>query len=81
VSKVYDVVAIVGKRRDDKPNYVKCGAVFTTEKGMSMKLDSIPAGGEWNGWFSFFEPKPRSDSPPSNGPGSTTQFDENGIPF
>jgi hypothetical protein len=80
MSKVYDVVAIVGKRRDDKPNYVKCGAVFTTEKGMSMKLDSIPAGGEWNGWFSFFEPKPRSDAP-SNGPGATTQFDENGIPF
>jgi hypothetical protein len=69
VSKVYDVVAIVGKRKDDKPNYVKCGAVFTTEKGMSMKLDSIPAGGEWNGWFSFFEPKPRDNNgpPPSSG--------------
>jgi hypothetical protein len=62
MSKVYDVVAIVGKRKDDKPNYVKVGAVFQNDKGMSMKLDSIPAGGEWNGWLNFFEPKERSSA-------------------
>jgi hypothetical protein len=63
MSKLYDVVAIVGKRRDDKPNYVRVGAVFQTEKGMSMKLDTIPAGNEWNGWLSFFEPRQRDASP------------------
>lgn len=64
MSKVYDVVAVVGKRKDDKPNYVRCGAVFQTDKGMSMKLDTIPAGNEWNGWFSFFEPKQRDNGAP-----------------
>ena len=60
MSKKYDVVAIVGKRRDDKPNYVRVGAVFETERGLSMKLDAIPAGNEWNGWLSFFEPQSRT---------------------
>lgn len=59
----FEAVAIVGKRKDDKPNYVRIGTVFETAKGLSLKLDSIPAGGEWNGWVSLFEPKPTDGGP------------------
>jgi hypothetical protein len=65
--KVYDVVAVVGRRKDDKPNYVNCGVVIQGDKGLSMKLNSIPAGNEWNGWFSFFEPRERGERPTQNG--------------
>lgn len=82
--KKYDVVAIVGKRRDDKPNYVNCGVVIQTEKGFSLKLNSIPAGNEWNGWFSLFEPRPRGEQPASkpadNAPPASTDLDDD-IPF
>jgi hypothetical protein len=76
--KIYDVVAVVGRRKDDKPNYVNCGVVIEGDKGLSMKLNSIPAGNEWNGWFSFFEPKPRADAPAKQD--SPAPFDDR-IPF
>ncbi len=57
----YEAVATVGTRKDGKKNYVRIGTVFETDKGLSLKLDSIPAGNEWNGWVSFFDPKPRED--------------------
>jgi hypothetical protein len=77
--KIYDVVAVVGRRKDDKPNYVNCGVVIEGDKGLSMKLNSIPAGNEWNGWFSFFEPKPRADAPAKN-TDNPAPFDDR-IPF
>lgn len=86
MSKVkYDVVAIVGKRRDDKPNYVNCGVVIEKDGKFSMKLNSIPAGNEWNGWFSLFAPKPRNgeqsaQKPASNDPPASKDFDDD-IPF
>lgn len=58
--KVYDVVATVGKRKDGKPNYVKVGVVLEGDKGLSMKLETLPMGNEWNGWLNFYEPKPRN---------------------
>lgn len=61
--KVYDVVATVGKRKDGKPNYVKVGAVLEGDKGLSMKLETLPMGNEWNGWLNFYEPKPRDSAP------------------
>jgi hypothetical protein len=82
--KKYDVVAIVGKRKDDKPNYVNCGVVIQTDKGFSLKLNSIPAGNEWNGWFSLFEPKPRDGQQPQGAPPqappASKDFDDD-IPF
>jgi hypothetical protein len=80
--KKYDVVAIVGKRKDDKPNYVNCGVVIQTDKGFSLKLNSIPAGNEWNGWFSLFEPRPKDGSGPqqSSAPPASKDFDDD-IPF
>lgn len=80
--KKYDVVAIVGKRKDDKPNYVNCGVVIQTDKGFSLKLNSIPAGNEWNGWFSLFEPRPRDgeQQKPASDAAASKDFDDD-IPF
>ncbi len=72
----FEAVAIVGKRKDDKPNYVRVGTVFETAKGLSLKLDSIPAGGEWNGWISLFEPKPREGSAPPRQAAPKPDFDD-----
>jgi hypothetical protein len=79
--KKYDVVAIVGKRKDDKPNYVNCGVVIQTDKGFALKLNSIPAGNEWNGWFSLFEPRPREGV--ASAPSAATAADDfnDEIPF
>lgn len=81
--KKYDVVATVGKRSDGKANYVNCGVVIQTDKGFSLKLNSIPAGNEWNGWFSLFEPRPKNGDAPaqqSSGPPPADDFDDK-IPF
>ncbi len=66
--KKYDVVAITGEytnaQGEKKKRYVNCGAVFETEKGMSLKLESLPVGGEWNGWLSLYEPSQRQREEP-----------------
>lgn len=65
--KIYDVVATVGsytdKQGNEKKRYVTCGAVFEGDKGMSMKLDTIPVSPDWSGWLSFYEPKEREPAP------------------
>lgn len=64
---VYDVVATNGTytiNGEEKKRYVTCGKVFENDQGhLSIKLDTIPAGPEWSGWFSLFEPKARDTSP------------------
>lgn len=72
----FEAVAIVGKRKDDKPNYVRIGTVFETAKGLSLKLDSIPAGGEWNGWVSLFPPKPKEGQAPAQKNAPNPDFDD-----
>lgn len=58
--KKYDAVYVVQPTREgDKPRYINCGAVFATEKGFRLKLDSIPVG--FNGWLAFYEPKPKDE--------------------
>ena len=61
--KKYDVSARIGSYTDaqgnEKGRWLTCGAVFETEKGLSMKLEAVPVGSEWNGFFSLFAPKGR----------------------
>ena len=45
------------KSGEEKPNWVKMGVVFESEKGLSIKIESIPVG--WDGWASLFSPKPK----------------------
>ena len=57
----YEAKARVGTYKnqsgEEKPNWVKVGAVFETSNGLSMKMEAIPVG--FDGWISFFEPKPK----------------------
>lgn len=48
---------VVTKRegKDGKVFWNKIGVVFQTDKGFSLKLESVPVG--WDGWASLFEPK------------------------
>jgi len=96
--KKYDVVAITGEytnaQGETKKRYVNCGAVFQTDKGFSLKLESLPVGADWNGWLSLYEPKPRNQqqqpksaqqSDPFAGQASPDSFgggqDDDSIPF
>lgn len=68
-TKVFDAVAAVGTYTDrqgnEKKRYVTVGAVFENDKKqMSLKIESIPVGGEWNGWVSFYEPKEQTRQEP-----------------
>jgi len=66
-TKKYDVVAITGQytnaQGETKKRYVNCGAVFQTDKGFSLKLESLPVGSDWNGWLSLYEPRERNTQP------------------
>lgn len=62
---VYEVVAITGKYTNregvEKNRYVKCGIILQTDKGLSMKLESMPVASD--GWFQLYEPKERTSQP------------------
>jgi hypothetical protein len=60
---------------EEKTNWIKIGAVFETEKGVSMKMESVPVS--WDGWISFFEPRPKDDKKPQIDSGIT----DDSIPF
>jgi len=60
MKKSHDLVATIGSYTnssgEEKKRYQKCGAVFTSDDGrMSVKLDAVPLGPEWSGWFSLYD--------------------------
>lgn len=68
MSKKYDVV--YGRRWTDKSgaektHWINCGAIIKTEKGYSLKLETIPVG--FDGWFALFEPKPKDEPAQKSG--------------
>lgn len=70
MAKRYDVCAPrAGK--DDKTFWHRVGTAFEGEKGISVKLDSLPlsdAKGEV--WLKLFEPRPKQDQQQERVPGS-----------
>lgn len=46
----------------EKQRWIKCGVVIDSKNGLSLKLESIPVN--FDGWLSFFEPKPREEQRP-----------------
>ena len=61
MSKKFDIAyAIPAQKEGDKPRWLNVGAVFETQKGLRIKLDSIPVG--FNGWLALFEPRPAQKS-------------------
>lgn len=66
--KKFDAVVTTGtytdKNGQEKKRYANVGAVFEDDQGrMSLKLDLMPVSG-FNGWVSFYEPKPKEGGQP-----------------
>jgi hypothetical protein len=88
---IYDVVATIGtyndKQGNEKKRYQTCGKVFESDKGyLSIKMDCIPVGQEWSGWFTLFAPKERDATPISEhseakGNGFQPQVIDDDAPF
>ncbi|HET8685650.1 MAG TPA: hypothetical protein VFM18_03165 [Methanosarcina sp.] len=59
MKKIYDVVATVGeyknKNGETKKRYMTIGSVIEGDKGLSIKIESVPLG--WSGWAGLYEPK------------------------
>lgn len=54
---VYDACIKTGTYQKDgqeKVNWLKIGAVFENEKGLSLKLDAFPASGTDGCWIKLF---------------------------
>ncbi len=63
----FEAVASLGKDKNGKMRYQKVGAVFESDKGLSLKLESLPVGcPEWNGWVSLYPPKPKDGQKPAS---------------
>jgi len=90
--KRLDAIAVVGEYTDSQGNpkkrYSKLGSAFVNDKGeVSVKLDSMPCGGTWDGWISLREPYDQDktatkSSEPTRGSrrGSAEDF-ESDVPF
>tara|TARA_R100000231_G_scaffold51651_2_gene43541 strand:+ start:180 stop:482 length:303 start_codon:yes stop_codon:yes gene_type:complete len=60
MEKIKDAIAVVGeynKGGEIKKRYQKVGSLFQRDDGsFSMKLESLPLSGDWNGWLNFYDP-------------------------
>jgi hypothetical protein len=77
-SKLYDVVAMVAKTRQDKRVWKTLGAVFRNGEKYRLKLDLLPVGDGWDGWCSLIPPRERTDAP---GRPVTDDAPDDDIPF
>jgi len=74
----YDVVTVRTDEKTDKKYYTNIGRVIETEKGLFLKLDSVPVG--WNGWASFYRPKDKEEAPAEKKVGKVQDLDDD-IPW
>ena len=76
--KRYDVC--VGQQgKDEKIYWKQIGVVLQTEKGFSLKLESVPVG--WDGWATLFEPKPKEERQAKPQAGSISRTEDGDVPF
>ncbi len=60
--KKYDVVRIKKIDGRDKPIYENCGVLIMKDDGkISLKINTMPVG-DWDGWLSCFEQRPREEA-------------------
>ncbi len=63
----HDIVASIGEYKtasgETKKRYVNCGKAFTSDKGISLKIDSMPVSPEWSGWLSLYPVKEQDSTP------------------
>lgn len=77
---VYDVVAVTGEYKNSegetKKRFTKCGVVLENDKGLSMKMESVPVGKDWDGWLKFMEPKAKDGARPAARSAPARQVDD-----
>lgn len=83
MKKTHDLAASVGEytnhHGEKKKRWVNCGAVFADDDGrISVKLESVPVGPEWSGWFSAF---PADRERNRNAPAPARSDDDDRIPY
>jgi hypothetical protein len=81
VAKKYDVCAVVGEKKDGSPVWKNFGAVFQTEKGFAMKLDSMPIAKDFDGWFKLFTPRDNNQQQPAPRPAPASEPYDDPVPF
>jgi hypothetical protein len=79
MAKVYDAVVTTTYEQggETKKRYINVGAVFSSDRGMSLKLDAIPVN--FNGWIAFYEPKPR-EAGQQNGAQNGQRHEDDDLP-
>ena len=73
MSSKLDVIAVVGEytnaQGQTKKRFVKVGSAWDKgQQGISIKLDTIPAGNEWDGWLTARQPLERQAAPQARTP-------------
>ena len=68
MSSKLDVIAVVGEytnaQGQTKKRYIKVGSAWDKgQQGISIKLDSIPSGNEWDGWLTARPPFEKQEKP------------------
>ena len=76
----HDIVATTGSYKDgtgkDKKRYTTVGKMFTDDTGrQSIKLDTIPVGPDWSGWFSIYPRDNNRQQQPSTQDHTADAFD------
>lgn len=78
----YEVMAKNGtykdRNGDEKARWLKLGVCFESEKGLSIKLDSVPIN--FDGWMTLMTPKPKENTNGIIQTRSVNNMDED-IPF
>jgi hypothetical protein len=69
-TKLGDLMAPNGTYRtqdgEEKTRWIKCGVAIHSDKGLRIKLEAVPVG-EFDGWMSVFEDKPKDQAPKQEG--------------
>lgn len=78
----YEVMAKNGtykdRNGDEKARWLKLGVCFESEKGLSIKLDSVPIN--FDGWITLMTPKPKENISSNIQARNVNNMDED-IPF
>ena len=78
---LYDVLYKKAEQEDGKAIWMRCGIMIEKDNGKkSLKLDAVPAGSGWDGWFVVSERK-RADAADSQDRQDRQDLDSSDIPF
>lgn len=80
----YEVLASTGtytdKNGNTKNRWQKCGVVMSTKNGgYALKLETVPVGKDFDGWFTLAEPKSTDDKPKGKAASMADMDDD--VPF